>query len=125
MGRPPPSSPATRGGLVVLAALRPRRLLCRAARRARAWLLAAGAGGHRDLHGAAVPRGYAGAGRRVRDCDRHGAADRFMPAPRQGASSLIRIVTGLHGAVEMECDLRLLFDFGRVLLQLFGAVPTR
>ncbi len=35
----------------------------------------------------------------------------FMPM-RKGASSLVRIVTGLRGTVRMQCQLRLRFDYG-------------
>ena len=38
----------------------------------------------------------------------------FMPASREDASSLVRLVTGLRGAVAMDCDIRLRFDFGSV-----------
>ena len=35
----------------------------------------------------------------------------FMPI-RKGASTLVRIVTGVHGTVPMKCRLRLRFDYG-------------
>ena len=35
----------------------------------------------------------------------------FMPM-RKGASSLVRIVVGLHGTVRMSCQMRLRFDYG-------------
>lgn len=38
----------------------------------------------------------------------------FMPAPPGGVSSLVRIVTGLRGEVEMDCRLGLRFDYGNV-----------
>jgi GH15 family glucan-1,4-alpha-glucosidase len=37
----------------------------------------------------------------------------FMPM-RNGASSIVRIVTGLHGTVRMRCLLRLRFDYGNL-----------
>ncbi|WP_281177072.1 glycoside hydrolase family 15 protein [Belnapia moabensis] len=38
----------------------------------------------------------------------------FMPAKPEGGTALVRMLTGLRGEVEMECDLRLRFDYGSV-----------
>ena len=38
----------------------------------------------------------------------------FMPAEPEGGTALVRLLTGLQGRVEMECDLRLRFDYGSV-----------
>ncbi|KFF95907.1 glucoamylase [Streptomyces scabiei] len=39
----------------------------------------------------------------------------FMPCRKTGAPSVVRIVEGLSGTVDMRMDLRLRFDYGRVL----------
>ena len=38
----------------------------------------------------------------------------FMP-PRTGAPSIVRVVTGVRGRVEMTMVLRLRFDYGQVV----------
>ncbi len=39
----------------------------------------------------------------------------FMPRRDGGPPVLVRIVEGVHGSVEMECTLRLRFDYGKVV----------